>query len=77
MIAHRKGIALDEDVIQKTFEKAATFPFETPTSLQLDINSGKENTELELLGGAVLNFGKELGINTSFTYKIYNEIKAL
>lgn len=77
MIAHRKGIALDEDVIQKTFEKAATFPFETPTSLQLDINSGKENTELELLGGAVLNFGKELGTNTSITYKIYNEIKAL
>ncbi|MGK6341435.1 ketopantoate reductase family protein [Chryseobacterium sp. DT-3] len=77
MIADRKRIVLDEDIIQKTFEKAATFPFETPTSLQLDVNSGKENNELELLGGAVLNFGKELGIETPSTQKIYNEIKAL
>ncbi|REC74357.1 2-dehydropantoate 2-reductase [Chryseobacterium elymi] len=77
MIADRKRIALDKDIIQKTFEKAATFPFETPTSLQLDVNSGKENNELELLGGAVLNFGKELSIETPITQEIYNEIKAL
>jgi 2-dehydropantoate 2-reductase len=76
-IADTKKIMLDEDIIQKTFEKASTFPFETPTSLQLDVNSGKGNNELELLGGAVLNFGKELGIDTSFTQKIYSEIKAL
>jgi len=76
-IADTKKIVLDEDIIQKTFEKASTFPFETPTSLQLDVNSGKGNNELELLGGAVLNFGKELGIDTTFTQKIYDEIKAL
>ncbi|KFF17856.1 ketopantoate reductase family protein [Chryseobacterium sp. JM1] len=76
MIADQKGIILEEDIIQKTFDKAATFPFETPTSLQLDVNSGKENNELELLGGAVLNFGKELGLETPFTTKIYDEIKA-
>lgn len=75
-IAHEKNITLEEDIIKKTFEKASTFPFETPTSLQLDINSGKGNNELELLGGAVLNFGKELGIETPFTRKIYNEVKA-
>ncbi|KMQ58374.1 2-dehydropantoate 2-reductase [Chryseobacterium sp. BLS98] len=77
MIADKKGIVLDEDIIQKTFEKASAFPFETPTSLQLDVNSGKGNNELDLLGGAVLNFGKELGIETPFTQKIYNEVKAI
>lgn len=76
-IADKKMIVLDEDITQKTFEKAATFPFETPTSLQLDINSGKENNELELLGGAILEFGKELRVDTPFTQKIYNEIKSL
>lgn len=75
-IADKKLIAMDADIILKTFEKAATFPFETPTSLQLDVNSGKGSNELELLGGAVLNFGKELEIETPFTQKIYNEIKA-
>lgn len=77
LIADSKRIALDKEIIEKTFERAATFPFETPTSLQLDINSRKENNELELLGGAILRFGKELAINTPFTYKIYNEIKVL
>ncbi|MDR2234965.1 MAG: 2-dehydropantoate 2-reductase [Chryseobacterium sp.] len=75
-IARRKNINLDEEIIAKTFEKAASFPYETPTSLQLDINSGKENNELELLGGTVLRLGKELGIETPFTQKIYDGIKS-
>jgi 2-dehydropantoate 2-reductase len=41
-IAMSKEIHLEEDIIEKTFEKASTFPFETPTSLQLDIHSGKK-----------------------------------
>lgn len=76
LIAHQKGIILEENIITKTFEKASTFPFETPTSLQLDINSGKENSELELFAGAVIRYGNELGIRVPFTQKIYDEIKA-
>ncbi|PWW26747.1 ketopantoate reductase family protein [Chryseobacterium sp. AG844] len=75
-IADKKGIYLQEDIIAKTFEKASTFPFETPTSLQLDINSGKKDNELELFAGAVLKYGSETGVETPFTQKIYTEIKA-
>lgn len=75
-IADRKNIPLQKDIIEKTFEKAAGFPFETPTSLQLDVNSGKENNELELLGGAVLQLGAQLQVDTPNTQKIYDEIKA-
>ncbi|QRA44620.1 ketopantoate reductase family protein [Chryseobacterium cucumeris] len=74
-IADKKGIYLQEDIIAKTFEKASTFPFETPTSLQLDINSGKKDNELELFAGAVLKYGSEVGVETPFTQKIYTEIK--
>lgn len=74
-IAVQKGISLQHDIIDKTFEKASTFPFETPTSLQLDIHSGKKENELELFAGAVLKYGAELGIETPFTQKIYTEIK--
>jgi 2-dehydropantoate 2-reductase len=74
-IADKKGIYLQEDIIDKTFEKASTFPFETPTSLQLDINSGKKENELELFAGAVLKYGSETGVETPFTQKIYTEIK--
>lgn len=75
-IADKKGIYLQEDIIAKTFEKASTFPFETPTSLQLDINSGKKDNELELFAGAVLKYGSETEVETPFTQKIYTEIKA-
>lgn len=76
LIAVKKGIDLQDDIMEKTFEKASTFPFDTPTSLQLDINSGKKENELELFAGAVLKYGSETGIDTPFTQKIYTEIKA-
>lgn len=75
-IADRKGIYLQDNIILKTFEKASTFPPETPTSLQLDVNSEKENNELELFAGAIIKYGKEMNINTHFTESVYQEIKA-
>lgn len=77
LIADRKGIDLDDDIIFKTFEKANTFPPQTPTSLQLDVNSGKKNNELELFAGAIIRYGKDLDINTFNTELIYEEIKNL
>ncbi|AMP98213.1 2-dehydropantoate 2-reductase [Pedobacter cryoconitis] len=74
-IAVRKEIDLPEDIIEQTFQKAASFPFQTPTSLQLDVQSGKENTELELFAGAIIAYGKQLGIPVPETTDIYNEIK--
>lgn len=75
-IADKKNIHLQDNIIQKTFEKASTFPSKTPTSLQLDVNSGKENNELKLFAGAILNYGRQLNINTPYSEKIYQEIKA-
>lgn len=74
LIADKKGINLPDDIIEKTFEKAMTFPPATPTSLQLDINVKKENSELELFAGAIINYGKDLNIKTPFTEKIYSEL---
>lgn len=75
-IADKKGIHLQDDIILKTFEKASTFPPKTPTSLQLDVNSGKGDNELELFAGAIINYGKEINIQTPFTESVYQEIKA-
>ncbi|WP_316802961.1 2-dehydropantoate 2-reductase [Pedobacter nototheniae] len=74
-ISKAKGILISENIIEETFKKAATFPYQTPTSLQLDIQSGKENTELELFAGAIIGYGKQLGIATAETQKIDEEIK--
>jgi 2-dehydropantoate 2-reductase len=75
LIAFKKSIDLGDDIIIKTFQKATTFPPKTPTSLQLDINSNKKNNELELFAGSIIRYGRELGVETPFTEKIYGKIK--
>lgn len=77
LIAFLKGIKLSDTIILDTFEKAATFPFHTPTSLQLDVHSKKRQNELELFAGTILKYGKELGANVPATAKIYEEIKQI
>jgi 2-dehydropantoate 2-reductase len=73
-IALKCNIDLPTDIVDKTLEKAHTFPYGTPTSLQLDINGNKAENELELFAGAIVNYGKATGIKTEETSKIYNEI---
>jgi 2-dehydropantoate 2-reductase len=76
-IAHAKGIVLDENVIENTFKIASSFPFETPSSIQLDIHGKKGVSELDLLGGTILRLGDELAIPTPSTKTIFNEITQL
>jgi len=77
LIADKKGVELPENIFNKTFEKASTFPAETPTSLQLDVHSEKGNTELELFAGAIIKYGIDLGISCKHTVKIYEELKSI
>lgn len=74
-IADARGISLPEDIIERTFQKADTFPYHTPTSLQLDIHAGKENSELELFAGAIIKYGKQHAVPTPETRRLYEEIK--
>lgn len=76
LIADKKGIGLPENIHNMTFEKASTFPPETPTSLQLDVHSGKGNSELELFAGAIIKYGADLEISCKHTIKIYKELKS-
>jgi 2-dehydropantoate 2-reductase len=76
-IASLKQIGLPDNIIERTFQKAETFPFHTPTSLQLDIHSQKSNNELELFAGAIVRYGSELGVPVPQTEAIYNEIRQL
>jgi 2-dehydropantoate 2-reductase len=66
---------MPEDIIELTFHKASTFPYDTPTSLQLDVQSRKANNELELFAGAIINYGRQLNIPVTETENIYAEIR--
>lgn len=75
-IATRKNINIPPEILANTFQKAATFPYATPTSLQLDVQANKEHTELELFAGAIMDYGKTLDLPVLESTRIYDEIKA-
>lgn len=76
-IASKKAIDLPDNIVELTFQKAGTFPYNTQTSLQLDVQSKKADNELELFAGAIINYGKQLNTPVNETEKIYNEIKQM
>lgn len=76
-VADKKAITLPPDLIGQTFQKAGSFPYDTPTSLQLDVHSDKADTELELFAGAIREYGQALAVPVEETSRIYAEIQEL
>jgi 2-dehydropantoate 2-reductase len=74
-IALKKNISLPDRIVELSLKKAAMFPRDTQTSLQRDIHQKKGRSELELFGGTIVDLGKELGIPTPTTEKIYHELE--
>lgn len=77
LIAQKKGIHIPENIIEKVFTVSKTLPYHTPTSVQLDVQSGKKHNELELFAGAIIKYGEEMNVEVPETVNIYREIKEL
>ncbi|ADR22436.1 2-dehydropantoate 2-reductase [Marivirga tractuosa] len=75
-IADKKEIGLATDIVDQTLAKSSAFPYDTPTSIQLDINAGKKHNELELFAGAIIKYATALQLATPYTQQIYQELKA-
>jgi 2-dehydropantoate 2-reductase len=74
-IAQRRGITLPPGIVETSVGKAGNFPYETKTSYQRDIESKGRLNEGDLFGGTIIRMGKEAGIDTPITKKIYEEIE--
>lgn len=70
-IAIASGIMLKEKTIQDSITKATGFPYETKTSFQRDFEIPEKKDERDLFGGTIIRMGKELGIKTETTERIY------
>jgi 2-dehydropantoate 2-reductase len=73
-IAGKKSIALPEDIIQKSIDKAGNFPYEARTSFQRDVESWPKPNEGDLYGGTIIRAGKAYSIPTPVTEKVYSHI---
>jgi 2-dehydropantoate 2-reductase len=73
-IAECQGVALDPDVIPNAVTKAGGFPFETKTSYQRDVESGRQD-EGDLFGGTILRLGRRHRLPTPATRRAYAQIR--
>ena len=63
-IARRKGVNLDDGIVDSIMEKAAAFPAGTTTSFQRDIEAGSPRDERDIFGGTILRLGELYGVET-------------
>lgn len=69
-LAHAQGIALDEDVVQKSLDFIDNAAPHIRASMQLDVESGRR-TELESMVGVIGRKGRELGVPTPVADFVY------
>ncbi len=73
-IAKRKDIKISTNVIEEAIKKAHSFPHDTKTSYQRDIETPGKPNEGNLFGGTIIRMGKELAIATPTTEKLYTSL---
>ncbi len=73
-ISLKKRIALPENIVDASIQKARLFPKGTQTSLQRDVYQNRKKTELDLFGKAILDQGEKFDVSTPITRKIYGEL---
>ncbi len=75
LLARKKGVDLPEDVVDSSLAKAKSFPFETKTSFQRDVETKGSRNEADLFGGTIIRTGKTLGVDTPITRSIYEQLQ--
>lgn len=72
-VARRREIALPGDAVQATMDRYDSLTPASTASLQRDVMEGRAS-ELEEQIGAVVRFGKEMGVETPVNRFIYNSL---
>ena len=75
-IADQKNICLPDNIIEEAMGKANSFPYETKTSYQRDVETKGRLNEGDLFGGTIIREGAALGVPTPVTESVYSEIQA-
>ncbi len=74
-IAEAKKVILPDNIVESTLKKADTFPYDTKSSYQRDVEKKDKPNEGDLFGGAIIRLGEELGIETPYTDTLYAAIQ--
>lgn len=75
-LAKAKGVSLPADAAAQAFEKGKAFASGAKTSYQRDLEKPGKPNEGELFGGTIQRLGRELGVPTPVSDRVYAEIEA-
>lgn len=73
-VARAKGVALPEGIVGQILERQKAIPYDTPTSLMLDVKAGNPHNELDIFAGTVVRYGEGLGVPVPEMKRLYGEI---
>jgi len=69
-VARAQGVQLSKSIVNDALSKAASFPPDTKSSMQLDVERGRK-TEVDTMLGYVVRRGAELGVPTPLHEQAY------
>ena len=76
LIGKAKNIDFEQDIVEKTIQKAQSFPYETKTSFQRDYEKGNTRHEGNIFGGTLIRLAKEHNILIPSITAVYGELMA-
>jgi len=74
-IARFEGVEFRESSIAENLDKARTFPYESKSSNQRDLEQTGKKNEGDLFGETILRLGKKYGVQTPVTEELYTAIR--
>ena len=69
-VARAQGVQLSDGIVDEALGRAASFPPDTKSSMQLDVERGRK-TEIETMLGYAVRKGRELGVPTPLHEQVY------
>ena len=77
LIGKAKNVDFEPDIVEKTLQKAKTFPYEAKTSFQRDFRKGNNRHEGDIFGGTLIRFAKEQNIPIPTITDVYGELMSM
>ncbi|GAJ04176.1 unnamed protein product, partial [marine sediment metagenome] len=74
LVGKAESVDFEQDMVEKTIQKAHNFPYETKTSFQRDYEKGKTRHEGDIFGGTLIRLAKENNILIPTITKVYKEL---
>ncbi len=73
-VGRAMGVALEDDAVENVMQFLSNLPYGMKSSMQRDLERGRR-LEVDALSGAVVRYGRQVGVDTPVHHAIYAALK--